>query len=319
MADTELGELYGPVTRSRGAVSAWVGLLGALTSLAMVLGIGVWGYQLLMRDVNGVPVVRALEGPMRIQPTDPGGDRMAFQGLAVNQVAAAGETGEIADELTLAPPAAHLLDHDLPLAELAGTPVPDFSERTDALVAEVLEAGTDAESADAELIDSDAAPAALASAQVADAAPSEQALELVPASVPGVRQSPRPPARPAQLERAAGVLAEAAPASVAEKEAEAIDAAVEIPADSLPVDSRLVQLGAFDSVEIARREWGRIAVKFADVMGGKQRVIQEATSGGQTFYRLRVAGFEDLADARRFCAILAADRSKPLCVPVATR
>ena len=60
-------------------------------------------------------------------------------------------------------------------------------------------------------------------------------------------------------------------------------------------------------------------MKFADVMAGKARVIQEATSGGKTFYRLRVAGFEDLADARRFCATLLADKSKPLCVPVATR
>ncbi|MCR8725249.1 SPOR domain-containing protein [Frigidibacter sp. ROC022] len=318
MADTELGELYGPATRSRGSVSGWIGLLGAATSLAMVLGVGVWGYKLLMRDVNGVPVVRALEGPMRIQPKDPGGDRMAFQGLAVNQVAAVGEAGEIADELVLAPPAPDLLDHDLPLAELAGAPVPDYSEQTDAAVAEVLEGGTDAEAADAGLIDPDAAPPVAASATLADAAPPAQALKLVPASVPGVKRSPRPPERPARLERAVAILAAAA-VPEAEKEAAAAESAVEISADSLPADSRLVQLGAFDSVELARKEWGKIAVKFADVMDGKMRVIQKATSGGQTFYRLRVAGFEDLADARRFCAILAADKSKPLCVPVATR
>ena len=36
---------------------------GALTSLALMAGIAVWGYKLAVRDVNGIPVIRALEGP----------------------------------------------------------------------------------------------------------------------------------------------------------------------------------------------------------------------------------------------------------------
>ena len=43
-------------------------LAGAAVSLALIVGIGIWGYKLIMRDVSGVPVVRAAEGPMRIQP-----------------------------------------------------------------------------------------------------------------------------------------------------------------------------------------------------------------------------------------------------------
>ena len=67
-----------------------VNILGAVASVALVAGIGVWGYKLLMRDVSGVPVVRALEGPMRIAPEDPGGRPADHQGLAVNEVAAYG-------------------------------------------------------------------------------------------------------------------------------------------------------------------------------------------------------------------------------------
>ena len=93
----QLGELYGAITRGRGGVSDWIGLAGAATSLTLVLGLGVWGYRLMMRDINGVPVIRALEGPMRVQPEDPGGERMAFQGLTVNEVAARGEAGEVGD------------------------------------------------------------------------------------------------------------------------------------------------------------------------------------------------------------------------------
>jgi hypothetical protein len=141
--------------------------------------------------------------------------------------------------------------------------------------------------------------------EMAEAAP---AIEAIPASVPGVRHSPRPPPRPKALRLAAAARAP-----------DAVPPAVEISADDLPAGSRLVQLGAFDSPDLARDAWNQVAARFSEVMAGKERVVQQATAGGQTFYRLRVAGFTDLADARRFCATLAADRAGPLCVPVATR
>ena len=52
------------------SIKSVVNLLGAVTSLALVVGVGVWGYKLVIRDVSGVPVIRAAEGPMRIQPED---------------------------------------------------------------------------------------------------------------------------------------------------------------------------------------------------------------------------------------------------------
>lgn len=335
MADTELGELYGTTATPRRGASALVGLAGALTSLALVAGVGIWGYKLIMRDANGVPVVRALEGPMRIEPEDPGGDRMAHQGLAVNQVAAAGEAGEIAEELTLAPAAPALLDQDLPPAELAAAPTAqvaadpaadpaapgqmaaqdDMLSATDVAVLAVL--------AEAAREETDAAPEA-------EAAPGPDA---IPASVQGVARSPVPRPRPAHMIHVAApavavtpaAASVAAPATVQPAVARADDVrfeaaqAVEMPADQLPVGARLVQLGAFDSPETARSEWDRIAKRFSSVMAGKERVIQEASAGGKTFYRLRAAGFTDLADARRFCATLTADPTKPLCVPVAAR
>jgi hypothetical protein len=295
MAESELGELYG--TRTGRGASTWIGLAGALTSLALVAGIGVWGYQLMVRDANGVPVVRALEGPMRVEPADPGGERMAYQGLAVNQVAAAGEAGDIADALTLAPPAPALLDQDLPRAALGTEPLPDVGAAADDAVLEALDA---------------APPEVVVEAAVVDSAPVAPA-EVIPATVAGVSRSLRPPARPAALVRVAATVGTPAAAEAVPAEE------IEVTADSLPPGSRLVQLGAFETPEIARAEWTKVAAAFAEVMGGKRRVIQEATSGGKTFYRLRVAGFEDLADARRFCATLLADKSNPLCVPVATR
>ena len=49
----------------------------------------------------------------------------------------------------------------------------------------------------------------------------------------------------------------------------------------------------------------------------ERRLIEPAASGGATFYRLRVEGFADLDDARRFCEVFKAEGAE--CVPTAVR
>ena len=46
-------------------------------------------------------------------------------------------------------------------------------------------------------------------------------------------------------------------------------------------------------------------------------MIEQAQSGGKTFYRLRAMGFDDLSEARRLCSALTA--AKASCIPVVTR
>ena len=100
------------------SIKSVVNLLGAVTSLALVVGVGVWGYKLVIRDVSGVPVIRAAEGPMRIQPEDPGGRQALHQGLSVNDVAAEGTAAKPADRLILAPEPLDLSLEDTQLARL---------------------------------------------------------------------------------------------------------------------------------------------------------------------------------------------------------
>lgn len=65
-----------------------------------------------------------------------------------------------------------------------------------------------------------------------------------------------------------------------------------------------MQIGAFDSDAVAQNEWGRVSGKFGNLFSGKGQVIQRHESNGRTFWRLRVAGFDSLSDARDFCAAL---------------
>ncbi|OCX61188.1 hypothetical protein BFP70_15990 [Thioclava sp. SK-1] len=273
-------------------------IAGAVSSVALVIGLCVWGYKLAVRDIQGVPVVRAVEGPARISPEDPGGELARHVGLSVNAVAGTGLTAPGPDEVTLAPDPPNLAGEDLPMGELVATQAVARLPQTDDASAEDLAAEDD----DMVMIDGE------------DGVDTPD-LEIIAASVPGVSRSPRPLKRPGGRDLEAEAAAMAVAASFGGGAAAA--APVEIDPGSLSEGTRLVQLGAFDSPELARAEWDRVAQRFGSLMDGKQRVLQEAASGGRDFWRLRVVGFDDVDSARRFCAALVAEGSN--CIPAKAR
>ena len=339
--------------------SGWLTLLhglGAIASLAVLVGLGVWGYGQVKRDVSGVPVVQALEGPARMAPVAPGGDVSAHAGLSVNAVKA-GTPGEPAPErIRLASDGPGLAEEDRPLPDLlqqAAARAASDAASSDAETARpVGESGapeataTPEDAADVPLLEAGlsatdvptAAPAlAVASggeappqtevsapadasardAQSADSGPSavdvEAAVLLALASGPGLPRTLRPAPRPERSAslRTASLTEDAAPAPLTEQSGGADDRAEIAPG------TRLVQLGAFESVEEARAAWHQIDSRFGPLLGDKSRVLQEAEAGGRAFWRLRAAGFADLSDARRFCAVLVAESAE--CIPVIAR
>ncbi|WP_082899279.1 SPOR domain-containing protein [Sulfitobacter sp. EhC04] len=300
-------------------------LAGAVVSLALVAGIGVWGYKLLVRDVSGIPVVRAASGEMRIRPEDPGGELADHQGLSVNVIAAEGSAGKPADQLRLAPKPVDLSDEDqvvqaamvtdapqqqtpaaAPAAEVSADEVASALESGDVddLVAKLTNGVTPLAEVDDE---TDAIVAEVTQDVVAEVVESEERQASV-IDGPGVRHSLRPKRRPA-------TRAVVTPAALTTQTADA--ASEEVDPASLPAGTRLAQLGAFDSAEVAREQWGQLQTRFSAYLGDKKRVVQKASSGGRVFYRLRAMGFEDIADARRFCSALVAENAD--CIPVVTR
>ena len=312
-----------------------VNMLGAVASLALIVGVGIWGYKLVVRDVSGVPVVRAIEGPMRVQPTDPGGKPADHQGLAVNAVAAQGTAAAPADRLVLAPKPVSLSEEDQPVIaetvasaaaspetqpEVEATPVTaplSTDEQVDALVAELTQGVPSLLETDEETVAiaiETAAVAAIVQPEplkptvTAAVAPTPQAAVV---TGPGLARSLRPVQRPART------VAQAQAVQAALNTAADASANLDVDPTTLPAGTRLAQLGAYESVEIARSEWDRLNGRFSDYLDGKKRVIQKASSGGRTFYRLRAMGFDDLSDARRFCSALVAGNAD--CIPVTTR
>lgn len=365
------GDDGGPGQPRAAVASKWVTYAGAATSVALILGLAVWGYKLAVRDVNGVPVIRAMEGPGRMAPEDPGGDLARHVGLSVNAVAAEGVAAPAPDQVMLAPRGDELTDEDLPMAGVGtiaapeGLPgrdsalrggstaqpgaqaIPDSVRQAQQAAAEKARAEALARAADiaaapaAPAVETAAVDASLqdpaededgpgatatpdagtadtgtSDGSTADAGSAENtgaeapATPIISADVPGVSVSPRPQPRP-EGDLMAQAAVDAVTAALAP--APAVDLA---PAD-VPAGTRLVQLGAFDDIETARREWDRVVERFDALMAGKRRVVEEAVSGGRTFFRLRVEGFEDLTDSRRFCAALVAEGQN--CIPATAR
>jgi hypothetical protein len=318
---------------------------GALLSILLIAGLATWGWKLWVRDVSGVPVVRALEGPMRVAPADPGGVASEYQGLTVNRIAEQRVEEVLTEQVVLAPQPTTLDEgEDLAMADLPPVPVEDpapvFEDTTAALVEAPAQGLDDAPAMasaaplleDEEFLPLAAEEGSLANPEISsltmeedDAAtvaaqqsPSEPtatdlavalALGLKPdepvqkieaaANVPTI--SPRPQIRPANLQLVSAPQAQ-------NDETGAIVAA------TVPSGTRLVQLGAYGSKEVAQVEWRNAMAQFGDYMVGKEPIVQEAQTGGRSFYRLRASGFTDLADARRFCAVLVADGAN--CIPV---
>lgn len=304
----------------------FVNYAGAVVSCALIAGVAVWGYKLVIRDVSGIPVVRAMSGEMRVLPENPGGEVSLHTGLAVNEVVAVGEAAPPEDSVALAPVVAGLVAEDLeaqPTAEAGEVVAVDQLVQETAPEVQVPVALNADQLVDAplstndilELADQIAAGVApmtdlQADTAEADLSVASQVAQMVSANMSGgLAVSLRPVARPAQ---AVVQTASAAPLAAAAVPSEGI-----VTTAGFAVGTKLVQLGAFPSAEVAAAEWDRLTGRFGEVMGGKTRVIQAATSGGKAFFRLRAEGFVELNDARRFCATMVAENVD--CIPVVVR
>ena len=287
-------------SRPLGSVANWI---GAIVSLALVIGVSLWAYRLVVRDVSGVPVIKASAEPMRVAPENPGGTAALNQGLSVNQVVEAGDDTQ-PEFVTLAPQPVALGEDDIPAAQI--------KPASSAVVA--------APSRDVATLDIQT----LADQIAVEVAPLEGELDTAQivrpnnASIENALKQAL--AEPQALTKFVSLRPKKRPENLIEEQVSSggeFASAREIPADQIPIGTALVQLGAFAGPEVARSEWVRLSNKFSSFMTGRDLVIQRAVSGGRIFYRLRAAGFSDLSDARRFCSTLKAANTD--CVPVVTR
>ncbi|MFN6979194.1 MAG: SPOR domain-containing protein, partial [Gemmobacter sp.] len=216
--------------RASAGMGYLINIAGAVTSVALLAGVAWWGYRLAVLDVTGVPVLQAVQGPMRVAPADPGGRIAAHTGLAVNAVVATGAAARPAERVALAPQPAAFAPDDLAPA-VAALP---------------------AASAEADPVDTDLAIEAAVARALSDSA--IDIAETAPSGDTGggLARSLRPRARPGTPAGAdLASLGLSGLRSVAARAVEERDPA------SLRPGTRLAQLGAYDDAEAARADWDR--------------------------------------------------------------
>ena len=281
----------------------WV---GAALSLSLLTGAIGWSYQLIVRDINQIPIVRAQLGPLRVAPDDPGGLTAANQGLSVTQLAV-NERPLLSDEIFLAPAAEVLSEENVAL---------QISEENSSLTNkekfDTLEVSTE-NSLDLKILPEQNATGLAPNneAVLSTAAFSPKKLEIENAvslalsltnEVDSSFNSLRPKIRPV-------VLNQIQTDNIAQSKANELVV-------TAPIGSAVVQLGAFESKSSAQIEWQRLEALLGSVLTSKNMMVQKAESGGRVFYRLRAFGFDDLSDARQFCSAV---NDKVACIPVVTR
>lgn len=281
-------------------------MAGAVVFLGMVAGLGLWSYRLGTRDAAEVPVIRAMAGPSRVEPEDPGGLRAAHQGLEVNDVLAGRPA--VVEPAPVVPPKEALAPEDEAQGELVLATPEAMAER---VVAESGELAVPAADPEPEPDLALGGPAGMEGAPIiGDAdAPEEPAVA-----------GPRPMNRPANLVVARAKPAAPTPqAAVAKVAAPARAESAAAPTEAREVSglqrgTRLVQLGAFDSEAITRRAWNQLVAKNPDLLSSKSLYIERTTANARVFYRLRVAGFTSTDQTREMCEAL---RARGIdCIPV---
>ena len=260
--------------------ATYVNMVGGTISLVVLIGVVAWGAQTLMRDSRGVPVVSALDGPLRIAPLDPGGVSATHQGLTVNEVASSQNPAVRIDPFQLAPRPISLKEEDQPvvLTNVENIPLPIPAEK---IQPSPVMAGTTIE----ELIVS-----------LAEKTDVQNNIKIIPIGVGfGPSSTPRPQLRP----RSISLLATQT------------DPAGRIPALQITpaIGTRMAQLGAYNSEASALTAWAELSQRHGDYLVGKPFAILKGKSGESTVYRLRVHGFDDSTDSRRLCAALIAQNA----------
>jgi hypothetical protein len=283
MRDEQHYDVYRDVDEAparRGGV--WRAALAAAVSLAVTGAVVVWAYRLGVRDAYEVPVVRALDGPSKIRPEEPGGAQFAHQGRSVYD-AVAGAAAQAPASVTLAPAPESLADEDAPMTPPARPAPAATGPAAAAPVEPVVVAPLDATAEEVDL---------LVAAVLGDSPEPEAADPFAPDALPAVPRSAAPAPRPSQRVAALDTRNDAAPA----------------PAPAGPQ----VQLGAYLSEADALRMWTTIRARNGDLLAGRQPVVAPLVGTNRTLYRLRAAPFADLAEARALCAAMRARREECL-------
>jgi SPOR domain len=144
--------------------------------------------------------------------------------------------------------------------------------------------------------------------------PDAKALRTAAAAPPPVVNAPAPPVATPPSPTAKQAAAAVRPSSPRQVVGASPSAAVPAPGASAkpqmaatethplaPGHEAMVQFAALTTEEAARDEWRQLSKRMPDLLNQRRPVLSRTEHDGHVFWRLRTAGFADVAQARGFC------------------
>ena len=298
------GNLYKDIQNSKLSIFS---IFGAVISLNLILWAGYWTYNIISRDINGIPIVAAQPGPLRVAPDTPGGIEAENIELAVTKIASQ-ELPPNPKAVELAPSTEKLTPDDLTIFQAIrqkkiidrqaalnnqihlGVIEPNISKE---ISLEPVNTVTNTANYSITENQSELVAAALALALK----PSADNL-IANAVAQNKFKQIKPRLRP-------GSLLEAS-VSTTETVIRPVLASVE-------TGLAVVQFGTFATEKVAFEEWDRLSKNLSVILDGRPKYVERIKRNGNEIYRLRLGGFVNIDDASRFCSAVISQEN---CVPV---
>jgi hypothetical protein len=248
-----------------------VRLCGLFISVFLILGFLYLSYELIRREISDLPIISAIKGPSKIRSEKPGGILSIHTGLTVNGLQESGKKEEPVSRIVLAPDSVGVNNKDMFDIEKVG----DAGGQVD-LGSEIENALASIFEKTANLVDD--IPSFLKDAGISETQSTS------------VETFPTPVRRPIHDNLGVGLPV--------------VESRVENALSPFRVGEPLVYLGSFRSLLVAKDEMSKFKMRFADYLTDKQVFLQSAEMEGEPIYRMRVAGFPNLSNTRRFCSVI---------------
>ena len=282
-------------------------IFGAVISLNLILWAGYWTYNIISRDINGIPIVAAQPGPLRVAPDTPGGIEAENIELAVTKIASQ-ELPPNPKAVELAPSPEKLTPDDLTIFQAIkqkkiidrqaalnnqihlGVIEPNLSKE---ISFEPVNTVTNAANYSITENQSELVAAALALALKPSA---DNLIGNAVAQNKFKQIKPRP-----------------RPNSLLEVSVSTTETVIRPALASVETGLAVVQFGTFATETVAFEEWDRLSKNLSVILDGRPKYVERIKRNGNEIYRLRLGGFVNIDDASRFCSAVISQEN---CVPV---
>ena len=298
------GNLYKDIQNSKLSIFS---IFGAVISLNLILWAGYWTYNIISRDINGIPIVAAQPGPLRVAPDTPGGIEAENIELAVTKIASQ-ELPPNPKAVELAPSTEKLTPDDLTIFQAIrqkkiidrqaalnnqihlGVIEPNLSKE---ISLEPVNTVTNTANYSITENQSELVAAALALALKPSA---DNLIGNAVAHNKFKQIKPRP-----------------RPGSLLEVSVSTTETVIRPALASVETGLAVVQFGTFATETVAFEEWDRLSKNLSVILDGRPKYVERIKRNGNEIYRLRLGGFVNIDDASRFCSAVISQEN---CVPV---